>query len=62
MPPHRRIGLKTVYVSKVTTNGRISLSRGVMGALGVAEGDFVQLIINTGGPEVKIQKVMPYEI
>lgn len=49
-------------VSKVTTNGRISLSDEIMKALYVKEGDYVQLIVNPKGPEVKIQKVLPCEI
>lgn len=43
-------------------NGRISLGKEIMLCLDVKEGDFVQLVINPEGPEVKIQKVMPYEI
>lgn len=52
----------TKSVSKIAVNGRITLSQEIMDALGVREGDFVQLIVNSKGPEVKIQKVMPYEI
>lgn len=51
-----------VFVAKITTNGRICLGDKVMAALEVQDGDYVQLIINPQGPEVKIQKVMPYEI
>ena len=59
----RRILVQAVKnVSKVTTNGRITLGEEVMKTLDIAEGDFVQLIVNPQGPEVKIQKVMPYEI
>lgn len=53
---------KVKYISKVTTNGRITLGQEVMQALEVEEGDFVQLIVNPKGPEVKIQKVTPYEL
>jgi len=33
-----------------------------MKVLEIVEGDYVQLIVNPKGPEVKIQKIMPYEI
>lgn len=52
----------TVFVSKVQVNGRICLGEKVMAALELEDGEYVQLIINPQGPEVKIQKVMPYEI
>ncbi len=52
----------TVFVSKVQVNGRICLGEKVMAALEVQDGDYVQLIINPQGPEVKIQKIAPYEI
>lgn len=51
-----------VFVSKIHVNGRICLGEKIMAALEVEDGDYVQLIINPQGPEVKIQKVMPYEI
>jgi bifunctional DNA-binding transcriptional regulator/antitoxin component of YhaV-PrlF toxin-antitoxin module len=51
-----------VFVSKVQVAGRICLGDEVMKALKVNVGDFVQLIINPQGPEIKIQKVSPYEI
>jgi bifunctional DNA-binding transcriptional regulator/antitoxin component of YhaV-PrlF toxin-antitoxin module len=54
--------MPVVFVSKITTNGRICLGEKVMKALEVADGDYVQLIVNPKGPEVKLQKVLPYEI
>lgn len=50
------------FCSKVTTNGRITLGEEVMVALDLNKGDFVQLLVNPKGPEVKIQKVMPCKI
>jgi bifunctional DNA-binding transcriptional regulator/antitoxin component of YhaV-PrlF toxin-antitoxin module len=60
--PSRRTLMPVVFVSKITTNGRICLGEKVMKALEVADGDYVQLIVNPKGPEVKLQKVLPYEI
>jgi bifunctional DNA-binding transcriptional regulator/antitoxin component of YhaV-PrlF toxin-antitoxin module len=54
--------MRVVFVSKIHVNGRICLGEDVMKALDVADGDYVQLIVNPQGPEVKIQKVSPYEI
>lgn len=54
--------MQTKYVSKVQMNGRICLGPEIMKVLQVEVGDYVQLFINPKGPQVKIQKVMPYKI
>lgn len=54
--------MKTEFVSKVQVHGRVNLGEEIMKALDIVEGDFVQFIINPEGPQVLIQKVMPYEI